>query len=375
MPPINISKVFYAKSTLGKFVLDIYAGPKALKEIQEKGFTPELFHTVLGASGGPKWFVLAGLDRVLVPEFLDRSDNVIDFVGSSAGAFRFACLTQQDTTKAINVLAKHYSETVYSNKPTVEEISVKAEALIDRVLSDNAVEEILNNPKRRAHFVVAKCSGMVASENKLFQTIGLAMSALHNAFDRENLTKYFQRFVFSVGETPLNYFDPAQIESHHVSLTPDNIADALLASGAIPGVLKGIKDIAGAAPGMYRDGGVTDYHFDLSFSKRPGLVLFPHFYSYAVPGWFDKMLSWRHPHKSCFDNVVMLVPSEEFLRSLPYCKIPDRHDFTKMTPEQRLPYWKTVLSESDRLGESFINLVQNGNVVDKIQPLKFKLAE
>jgi hypothetical protein len=39
-------------------MLEIYAGKNALKTIQEHGFKQELFTNFLGASGGPKWFLL-----------------------------------------------------------------------------------------------------------------------------------------------------------------------------------------------------------------------------------------------------------------------------------------------------------------------------
>jgi hypothetical protein len=39
-------------------MLEIYAGETALKTIQEKGFSPDLFSNFLGASGGPKWLPL-----------------------------------------------------------------------------------------------------------------------------------------------------------------------------------------------------------------------------------------------------------------------------------------------------------------------------
>lgn len=39
--------------------LEIYAGKKARETIMKNGFSPELFSYFLGASGGPKWFVLS----------------------------------------------------------------------------------------------------------------------------------------------------------------------------------------------------------------------------------------------------------------------------------------------------------------------------
>ena len=50
-------------------VLDVYAGKNALARIKKEGFSADLFDYMLGASGGPKWFVLAGLDRYIFPEF------------------------------------------------------------------------------------------------------------------------------------------------------------------------------------------------------------------------------------------------------------------------------------------------------------------
>ena len=46
-------------------MLEIYAGESALKTIKEKGFSPDLFTSFLGASGGPKWFALFGLDKYI----------------------------------------------------------------------------------------------------------------------------------------------------------------------------------------------------------------------------------------------------------------------------------------------------------------------
>ena len=62
--------------------LNIYAGPKALRQIQQHGFKAHLFHHFLGASGGPKWFVLAGLDRVIFPELFLNSAHRVNVIGS-----------------------------------------------------------------------------------------------------------------------------------------------------------------------------------------------------------------------------------------------------------------------------------------------------
>ena len=43
--------------------LAIYAGPSALQRLKKEGFNANQFKVLVGASGGPKWLVLLGLDR------------------------------------------------------------------------------------------------------------------------------------------------------------------------------------------------------------------------------------------------------------------------------------------------------------------------
>jgi hypothetical protein len=165
--------------------------------------------------------------------------------------------------------------------------------------------------------------------------------------------------------------DPNNMPSYSVPLTVKNLPQALMASGSIPIVIEGVKNINGAPRGMYRDGGIIDYHFDLTFGPQKGLVLYPHFYSKPIPGWFDKSLKKRLPHASSYDDVVMLVPSDEFVASLPFGKIPDRKDFEGMPAKQRIEYWQTVISQSDDLGIAFKGMYDNQSIIDHIKPIEF----
>ena len=106
-------------------MIDIYAGKTAAKIINEQGFKPELFTSFLGASGGPKWFTLFGLDKYIFGEFFKHRTQPLNLIGSSAGAFRSACFAQNDPVAAIKRLAKSYSQTRYSNnKPSFLDSSV-----------------------------------------------------------------------------------------------------------------------------------------------------------------------------------------------------------------------------------------------------------
>lgn len=352
-------------------LLDLYAGNKALEQIKCNGIVSDMFDFMLGASGGPKWFVLAGIDRVVFSEFFKGRSKPLDIVGSSAGAFRFSCFAQKDPLAAINRLANRYSQVSYSEKPTTKEITLSSLELLDYVLGDSGIDEIVNNPVIKAHFIVARCRGLTQFENKPMQMTGLAASAGANAIKRKWLERFYERYVFGSPSSKLQINDPNYMPTYSVPLAENNVAQALLASGSIPVVIEGVENINGAPKGMYRDGGIIDYHFDLTFGPEKGLTLYPHFYPKPIPGWFDKSLKNRLPHKTSYDNVLMVVPSEEFIASLPYGKIPDRKDFENMPTEQRIPYWQKVISESDRLGEAFMQMVSDPDIANKVKPLDF----
>ena len=183
------------------------------------------------------------------------------------------------------------------------------------------------------------------------QLMGLSKSYLVNRMNRRLLSKQYERYVFQPADSQLSFSDNNTFNTHTIELSEDNLADALLASGSIPLVMQGIKNITGTPPGMYRDGGIIDYHFDLSI-HNDGLILYPHFNNCPKAGWFDKSLK-RGITPSNYDNVVMITPSADFVASLPYGKIPDRKDFTELDADTRIKYWQQVFKETEQLAEAF----------------------
>ena len=184
---------------------------------------------------------------------------------------------------------------------------------------------------------------------------GLAMTALANSVNRKLLGFFFERTVFHRdNRSPIDYL--TDLPTASVRLDEQNLYDAVLASGSIPMVLDAVENISGANGGRYFDGGVTDYHFALPFESK-GLVLFPHFYPHSVPGWFDKALPWRKQRQPAGSNVLMICPSDEWVASLPFGKIPDRHDFATMDDHQRTQYWDTVVNRSHELSEERNQLI------------------
>ncbi|KGJ88767.1 hypothetical protein [Thalassotalea sp. ND16A] len=364
--------------------LAVYAGPSALAQIKEQGISQEQIKMMVGASGGPKWFVLAGLDRYFCGEFFKSRTSTLYTLGSSAGAWRFACYAQQNPLAAINRLIHAYSHLSYPLNADKDQVTRASEQMLADVLASRGAVEIATNPLIKSNIIVAKSTGLTRYEHKALQIPGLIASAAGNRLQRKKLGNYYQRVIFTSDNSyiPFDYDDG--IRSKVVSLTKHNTEQALQATGSIPLIINGVRDIKGAGKGMYRDGGIIDYHFDQRFlpgsnasqaqqeikdDQQGGLVLYPHFYNEFKPGWFDKYIKHRFANKQHFDNTVVLAPTAEFVNKLPFGKIPDRKDFTQLTEAERIKYWQSVIDESERLAEEFDQLIGNENAAQIIKPI------
>ncbi len=358
--------------------ISVYAGKTALKQINQNGLSSQQIKVMAGASGGPKWFTLFGLDKYLFGEFFKDRKEALHTIGSSAGSWRLACLAQKDPVAAINRLAHFYSNERYSKRASTNEISDKADLLLQKVLGESGAREIVENPIIQSHFIVARAKGFAASENRLLQLLGLLSAAGFNAASANTLKLFFERYIFHTGlnsEQPASqYFNYSDRNTQYVALNEANVHSVLMASGAIPLILRGIKNISGAAPGTFRDGGIIDYHLDINFGAE-GLVLYPHFFPKIKPGWFDKNLSYRRAKLANFDRVVLVTPSPDHVAQLPFGKISDRSDFTALETEQRIEYWQTILKESEKLADDFSRLVENNTGIEQVKPIEDMLVK
>jgi hypothetical protein len=228
---------------------------------------------------------------------------------------------------AIERLAKCYSQEQYSEQPTTDEITDQAREMLAQTLGPDGVKEILENEIFRTHIIADRARGVGSSPVKALRMLQLLSSALLNVASRKTLSLFFERNIFSNMGPASPFRNSNDLATVHVALNKENLMDAMMASGSIPFVLNGVRDIHSAKRGLYWDGGITDYHFDFPFHAGDDLVLYPHFSSAVIPGWFDKQVPWRRVNSKNFENVVMIVPSKEFVAELPYGKIPDRTDF------------------------------------------------
>lgn len=332
--------------------LRVLAGSTALAHIKQHGLHADDINVLVGASGGPKWFCLFGLDQYLLGTFFNKRTKPLHLLGSSAGAWRFACYAQQDSVAASARFAKAYSEICFPKDADIRLITQISQAVIDDILPSAAhIQQVLTHPVMKLNLIVDRARGLNKSHNKLLQGSGLLLTAGANLLNRRLLRHFYQRIHFHIATETAPFSHTTDLPTEQVLLTQDNLKAAIIASGAIPMVLEPVKDIAGAGAGQYFDGGITDYHFNQPFSDS-GLVLYPHFYPELIPGWFDKGLRWRRANKAYLHNVILLCPSHQWVATLPFGKIPDRKDF-KLHDHERIRYWQKVLERSNELAEAF----------------------
>jgi hypothetical protein len=348
--------------------LVLRAGPVALALLRERGLRAEDVEIVPAASGGAKWLAIGGLDRFLFGEFLrERRRDVVHFIGSSIGAWRIACLAQRDPVAALTRGHHAYIyDQRYTRKPSSQEITDVLSRALDALLGPTGVEEILAHPWARVHIITSEGRGLAASERRGATMASMALAAATNVVARRALAWQLRRVIFHTAgdESPFTHL--ADFPTSHRPLTRENLRAALLASGAIPLLLNGVR-----VPGeraLHWDGGVLDYNLDLDFGTGHGLVLYPHFFSHIVPGWFDKSLRWRRASGANFRRALLLAPSDAFVASLPGGKIPDRRDFYTLTDRERQSRWQAALDASAQLGEELRELIASGRLLDRVQP-------
>jgi hypothetical protein len=350
----------------------IKAGKNIYKIIKDGGFNFDSVSTFFGPAVGPRWLVASGFDLALLKGgFLGRS-NPVNLVGSSAGAFRFAAWLQPESMECYGKLLDAYINVRYSRKDTSATVLEKITDVINEYLEDDALPFALANKKYRLTIITARARGLVAFENIWLQKLGLATCYVFNYFSRNNIYRFADRVVFYNGAKPPSFCFQPQFRGNYVQINEVNFKYAVLSSGAIPLVIKGVRDIYGAPRGIYRDGGLIDYHLTHQFAdKKNEIVLFFHHQERIIPGWLDKNIVKRVPDAETLSNVLMVFPSQSFIENLPGEKVPDRTDFVTFIDDQetRIKNWRKAVELSTPLGEDFLELVESGKLKDVVEQL------
>jgi hypothetical protein len=348
----------------------IKAGKKIYEIIKDGGFSFDSVSTYFGPAVGPRWLIASGFDLTLLKGgFLGRSKPV-QLAGSSAGAFRFAAWLQPEAIESYQKLLDTYINVKYTQEDTPATVLGKITDIINAYLEDDALPFALTNKQYRLIVITARARGLAAFENHWIQKAGLLSCYIFNYFSRNNIYKFAERVVFYNASKPPAFCLRSQFRGKYVQMNEVNFKYAVLASGAIPLVIDGVRDIYGAPRGIYRDGGLIDYHLTHQFAERENdIVLFFHHQEKIIPGWLDKKITKRLPEAHTLNNVLMIFPSQSFIESLPGGKVPDRTDFVTFIDdhETRIKNWCKAVELSAPLGEDFLELVASGKIREIVE--------
>lgn len=359
-------------------LLSLRAGAGAYRQLQRDGLTPAQISTVFGASGAAKWLAIYGLDRAIFAHWLAQAEHPIHLYGTSVGAFKLAAACHADPARALDALAQAYIEQSYPKGVTPDEIEREFRTILQVVVSEDKAGELLSHPRYRFGCAAVRCHGGLASSDPRRQAAACTRAALRNLQGRGALRPWLERVVFHDprSEFPLALADGVARDGYRtdtVALNRNNIAAALKASGSIPVYMHGMTGIPGAKAGVYRDGGLLDYHPVPGYfwQQEPGIILYPHFYPDCKAGWFDKMLPWRKAAPELLDRALIISPTPEFFAATRLGRLPDRNDFIKYADRnsERVGLWQEVADLSHRLGEEFLTLAGDGRLAERVRPL------
>ncbi|MBD3657302.1 MULTISPECIES: patatin-like phospholipase family protein [Marinobacter] len=353
-----------------KPALIVRAGRRALERLHEQPLTPQDVHVIPGAAGGPKALGLSGLDKAIFGHWLPRAPQQRALIGSSIGSWRFAAIASSDDPAAqLARLAELYTTQRFARGVSPAEVTRKSVQFLETLLGGRE-DYLLNHPFYRLSIVVVRSRGLLEHDSRGRLGLGLMNAISANMVSRRHLGRFMERGIIHDARYPTPVASLVDFPSHRVALTRDNLLPALLASASIPLVMSGVRNIPGAPEGVYRDGGLLDYHLDLPY-EQPGVILYPHFTDRVVPGWFDKSLPWRRGDATRLQDVLLVAPSPAYLETLPDRKLPDRKDFERYLGDDagRERAWRRAVAESDRLGDEFMELVDRGRLAEVLKPL------
>ncbi|HCK4788070.1 TPA: patatin-like phospholipase family protein, partial [Pseudomonas aeruginosa] len=262
--------------------LTLKAGRRALARIRERGLQPTDVGIVPGAAGGPKALGIQGLDLAIFGEWLPRAPRERSLIGASIGSWRFASACLPDAVAGLTRLGELYTRQRFPKGVSIAEVSRKCAAMLDDLLAGQDAR-ILDNPLYRLNVVVVKSHGRLAHDHKASLGLGLSSVIRDNLIGRRHLHRHFERVILHDARQAPPLAALTDFPSRYLHLDGGNLRQALLASGSIPMVMEGVRNLPGAGPGTYRDGGLLDYHLDLPYEDR-GVVLYPHFTDKVIPG-------------------------------------------------------------------------------------------
>ncbi len=350
----------------------VSAGKNVYEIIQDSGFDFDRVTTYVGAASGPRWLVASGFDLSLLENGALGNNLPVVLAGSSAGAMRFAAWVQPEPEKSYRRLIDAYISLNFTRGDKPAEVLQSLHDLIDNYIDDDAISFALVNKKYRLAIMTVRAKRLASSDARWLQGLAIGTGFLFNAINRRLIHTFFQRVVFHNSPIPPPFCMDRYFRGQAIALNKVNFKHALLASSAVPLTAAGVRDIYGAPNGTYRDGGFTDYHLNQKYSGGQGTItlMFNH-QERIIPTWMDKRLISRRPPGGYLEDLLMVYPSEDVIRTLPYNRVPDRGDFKRYAdnPSGRIRNWRQTVAISKHLGEQFLELVESGRLRDVVKKM------
>jgi hypothetical protein len=350
----------------------IKAGKLAYAMIRDGGFTLDNIATYFGPAGGPRWLLSSGFDMTLLKQGLLGTKKPVWLVGASAGAWRFAAWLQPEAGKSYLTFMNAYITAIYKKEDNPKVILEKLADIVDSYIEEDGLPFALSNKQYRLAILTTRMKTLAISDSPWSQKAGFLFIFLVNAFNPSFVHLFAERVVFYYGSKPPDFCFQKGFRGRFFPLNPLNFKSALLASGAIPLVVAGVRNIFGAPNGIYRDGGLIDYNINQNYqTKEDGLTLFFHHQDRIIPGWMDKNFKKRQPPSAFLESVLMVHPSEEFVKKLPDGRIPDRSDFDTFIadPKTRIANWRKTTELAAPLGEEFLELIESQKLRDVVEAI------
>lgn len=354
-----------------KTYLEYKAGPAILNMIRDEGLKPEKVRVFSGPAGGPKWFVCVGFDKALIKSrLLGRGGKRVLLVGASAGAWRCLAMACRDPLSAYEKLRIAYSRNIFTALDTPLSVAAALQKNVNDFVEEGDIPFILEHPIYDLAVHTVRSKGPAASSNRAVQASVLLATALMNAISPAGMKVFFERVVFFCAQGGPSFLE--SFKGAKVRLNRENLRMAALATGSLPYVVRGVQDITGAPPGVYRDGGLVDYQLNQDYDPPEGtMALFFHYQERIVPGWFDKIFKWRRPPEGSLRQILQVYPGADFVKMLPDGRLPDRNDFSIFVndPLERIRRWDEVSRLSEILGEEFLEAMESNRIRELVRPI------
>lgn len=354
-------------------LLHYRAGTEALERLRARGgLSPRDIDALVLPAIGPKWLVLSGFDRALIGAgWLEPSAEAqrLLLFGASAGAWRALALAARDPLRAHTALLDAYCAQRFTRTDTSAAISDAYRSLLRAAFADEDLASAADHPRLDLAIATVRARGALALfEARRAQAALLGSAALLNAFDARTQALFYERVIFLAGRGAEQHALASAAHGRLAALTERNMLDVALASGTVPMYMQLVRDIEGAPAGAYLDGGFSDYHLNRPAGGERITLLFLH-QRRIIPSWLDKFLPWRKLDRRALSRLVLVYPSEGFVRSLPGSEIPTRDDFQRFLhePEQRIARWRDAAAQSTQLGDEFVRDAASGRLAARVE--------